>query len=471
MKFIKKTLNLDLFQHKLLFLVSLPVVANFLINIFTEERNLSYLYFSIPELLGGTSLLLFLGIVGNTIKYISVSKSISEGIVIYLFSFITLDYLFIFINNPLSFETTFLFTNISWFFLFLIKKVFSKVLLVLCIYFSNNILNYFISDMYFKNRNITGDVEAVFLHQTRNIFDNSYYFSMSNPVMDGYPQFLSYIQAIFAKLVLNNLNYEVVSVANQIVLFLFFLFIYELNLKKSNKAILIIFTTSLIFNSKWLTFLFFNSLMGEGLLSYLFLVLLHGLAQNYQENNVSSLPIVLFGFLALSKHFIIEIVLLVIIFLFLKSRRFIYFLGFVPFIVNQVQNQIYFKTRYRDHHISQIDFLDTFLDLLFLRDLNFLNLKLLSQKLLIDRPFTYLLSCMFILLLLRMKYGVKLNNFQVILIISILANFIFVICLYISVWKNMELDSPIRYFLNFLYSYIVLLFTFNKEKLEIRNSF
>jgi len=146
-------------------------------------------------------------------------------------------------------------------------------------------------------------------------------------------------------------------------------------------------------------------------------------------------------------------------------------LGLIPFIVNQVQNQIFFKTRYRDHHISQIDFLDTFLDLLLLRDLNFINLKLLFQKLLIDRPFTYLIFCMFFVLLLRMKYEVKLNIFQVILIISILANFIFVNSLYISVWKNMELDSPIRYFLNFLYSYIVVLFTFHKEKLDIKKSY
>ena len=46
-------------------------------------------------------------------------------------------------------------------------------------------------------------------------------------------------------------------------------------------------------------------------------------------------------------------------------------------------------------------------------------------------------------------------------------NIVLVFLLYISVWRNMELESPIRYFLN--YFHLILITTFqNIEMLKIK---
>ena len=50
------------------------------------------------------------------------------------------------------------------------------------------------------NTNLTMDVLNVFYPNTVSIYENSYKYSVSNPVMLGYPQFMSYIDALIFKI-------------------------------------------------------------------------------------------------------------------------------------------------------------------------------------------------------------------------------------------------------------------------------
>ena len=74
------------------------------------------------------------------------------------------------------------------------------------------------------NQNITGDVEAVFYGQSQNIFENSYYFSVNNYVMEGYPQFTSYLQALFLQFAQQNGDYNFYAFTSHIVFYLTILF-------------------------------------------------------------------------------------------------------------------------------------------------------------------------------------------------------------------------------------------------------
>ena len=58
------------------------------------------------------------------------------------------------------------------------------------------------------NNNLIGDVNAVFYDQAKNIYENSYYYSINNFVFEGYPQFISYIQSLFLGISSDTLSYN-----------------------------------------------------------------------------------------------------------------------------------------------------------------------------------------------------------------------------------------------------------------------
>ena len=62
-------------------------------------------------------------------------------------------------------------------------------------YFNNQFV-----DLMTVNANLSMDVANVFFPNTLNIYEKSYYISISEPVMLGYPQFMSYIDALIFKI-------------------------------------------------------------------------------------------------------------------------------------------------------------------------------------------------------------------------------------------------------------------------------
>ena len=92
---------------------------------------------------------------------------------------------------------TFLITNLFWILYFLIFLSEKKMLIAnlaiyfLMLYYNNRYIN-----MMTINANLVMDVESVFFPNTQNIYDNSFKYSIINPTMLGYPQFMSYLDGI-----------------------------------------------------------------------------------------------------------------------------------------------------------------------------------------------------------------------------------------------------------------------------------
>lgn len=437
----------------------LILLVNSLINLFSYKFEINFY-----DLASGFFLFLFLYNVGKLLNISLKLKSISASILLYLLSFFVFDLVILFFKKSHSFGTVFLFVNIFWL-LFLIMYLQRKIEIFKPVG-SLAALKYFF--LQFKsnltiNENIIGDVEAVFFSQSKNIYENSYYFSINNYVMEGYPQFTSYIQSLFLQFVQQNGEYNFYSFTSHIVFYMSILFFLELDLKKTNKITLILVFSLLILNSDWIKFLITTSLMSEGIVSLFTSIGVYYLITNIYKTNVRVSSIIfcfLLGSLYFLKQFnsVILLFLFVVLFLLDYKNLSLVFL-FSGVIFKELLYMFVFTDIGKDHHIRQIDLVDTILDLLLLRDLELVNIYLILKNLLIDKPLTILVVVFFTTIFLNHKKDTKyiFKDFAYFMIINL--NFVLIIALYISVWQNMELDSPIRYVVNFIHLLLVSIFS------------
>jgi len=440
------------------YILIIIIILNSLINLsgfdFIEKIN----YF---DIVSGILLFIYLILFGQLVDKLFNFQNISISIIFYLFSFFIIDIVILFFYRDLSFSQVFVFTNIVWLSYFLIKKRDLKFVFYIALsYFS---LNYFISNFknfLTKNNNLLGDVDAVFFDQALNIYENSYYFSITNYIMEGYPQFISYFQSLFLRISTNTNLYDYYSFTSHIIFYLSILFFFELKISFKNKVLISVLFSFLILNSLWLQFLFTSSLMSEGIVSLFTAVLIFYVFDNIKRNNfVDYLSIFLLGFLYFSKQFNSSIVLFSIIALiFYKEKKLLTAIGLFGFLLKELLFIFVFPEISKEHHIRQIDLQDTFIDLLLLRDLKFDNVLLILKNLWIDKPVTILLLIFYITFLLNSLILKKVNTSDILLFLLVNLNLILIFSLYISAWQNMELESPIRYILNFFHLTLVCIF-------------
>ena len=112
------------------------------------------------------------------------------------------------------------------------------------------------------------------LNRQKNIYEISYFISINNFVFEGYPQFISYIQAFFLGISSNISTYNFFSFTSHIVFYLSILFFIELKISNFHKIISVGLFSLLLLNSSFLQFLFATSLMSEGLVSLLTAILI-----------------------------------------------------------------------------------------------------------------------------------------------------------------------------------------------------
>jgi len=437
------------------------IILNSLIN-FVQKNSISYLSsINFFDLIAGILLFAFLYLVGNLVKKTLKYESVSVGIITYLFSFFIFDLLILFFYQQLTFIQIIMIVNLLWFSFFIFKSRDIKNLLqIIFSIFSLRMFFDFFESRLTKNNNIIGDVEAVFFYQAKNIYEGSYFNSINNYIFEGYPQFLSYIQSIFLGLSANISQYNFYSFTAHIVFYLSILFFIELKISKFHKLTLVSLFSLLIFNSSFLSFLFTTSLMSEGLVSLFTAILVVNLLNNLTSNRTLDYKLFLvIGILYFSKQFNSSIILVLIILLyFISGRKKAVLYGFLGIVLKELLHLFVFTEVKKDHHIGQIDLADTALDLLFLRDLKIENILLILKNLWIDKPvvilffvfyFSYIYSKIFV-----KKFELKAD--LIFLLINL--NIILVFMLYISVWQNMELESPIRYFLNNFHLLFVSIF-------------
>ena len=455
----------SLYKYFCYFLIYL-IVGNSLINL---TKNNFFLDINLFDLILGFFLFLFLYFVGYFIKNIFKFETISIGIIAYLFSFFIFDCLVLFFYKDLLFFDIIKIVNTLWLLLFVYKQRNLNQLLKLTLSFLTLRIsfNYFISNLT-VNKNITGDVNAVFFEQSKNIYEFSYFYSVNNYVFEGYPQFTSYIQSLFLAVTTNVPVYNFYSFTSHIIYYLSVLLFFELKISRFNKFLLTLVFSSIIINSSFLKFLMTTSLMSEGLVSLFTVITLLSILNNYKTFIVSDYKLfILLGTMYFSKQFNSSLVIILVTCLFVitKFNKVVLF-GYSSLILKELLFIFVFKDISKDHHIKQMDVVDTLLDLLLIRDLKIENFNLILKNLWIDKPMILIFVifyCSFIFNTLIFKNSNNLINTSFILINL---NIVFVFLLYISVWRNMELESPIRYFLNYFHLILITAFQ-NIEMLKI----
>jgi len=268
--------------------------------------------------------------------------------------------------------------------------------------------------------------------------------------MEGYPQLTAYFQAIIHKIAIYSDAFQYFKPASNVIFLLVLLLFFELNLKLDSKILIFLLYTILIFNSEWFKFLFIDSLMTEGVVGYVFATLLLSiLKNNFNVYKGNAYSFFLFGLLFIAKQFISTISILIILsMVFIKLKRKFIIFGMFGIILKELSFLTYFKELTKNYHLKEVDILDTVFDILLLRNLKLDNIQVIVKNLFLDKPFSFITLIFFIFLFIYIFYF-KLEDIELNFIaLAILLNYLFVILLYISIWKNMELESPIRFFLN-----------------------
>lgn len=451
-------MNKKLFKY-IGFIVCTPVIFNFVINLIYNNVDISI---NFSEFVSSLFLFIFLFSFGASFKNATSNQfTYTTGIVTYLISFFLFETIGLIFVQQLNIHIVFNFVNIAWiiYFVFFLKSKSYLIFNSLSFAFLY-LYNLYNSKNFQFNKNIEGDVKDVFFLNTEKIFNESLFLSISEPLMQGYPQFMSYIDAILYKLSSDSDQYQYMIQTSFVFFWLFCLLFFELDLRIDNKIFIIVFFTCLVLNSNWLEFLFLSSLMSERIASYLFLSLLLNLHKCKQMNNIAFIfSLILFSFVYITKQFFSLILLFIFVYLLFnkQTRKLSPFLLFA-YILREITHLTYFQGVPKDHHISQINLIDTFFDLILLRNLKFENIKFILQNLFMDIPSSYLFILFIVSSISFLLIAKNLNNINTIFIATTFLNIVFVFLLYISVWQNMELESPIRYLYSFIPIQIVSIF-------------
>lgn len=455
-----KNINLKhLFKKNFTLILLVPLILNFLYNLFTLDFFQRLLNFDLINL--GSTLILFfiLFFVGKATAKTFNFQMISTGILFYFCFMFLFDNVFLFVSKNFSFSILFYISNALFFIYLLLKKKSHTELILLSLFF---ILNLGYVQIFFEEFNFSiikkGDVAVQWFPMAQNIYNNNYFFSLTSPFLDGYGQLISYTHAVLLKINLNLINYEYVRSTTNVLYFLSIFLMTELKISKNNKILSILIFTILILNSDWLNYLFIDSLMGEGIVSYFFAVAFLSVFNSKSSN--SKIILTLFGTIYFTKQFVTILVLIVCFsfFIFKKTRKSAVY-AFIPFFVNEINLITNLTTSRRDAYASNFDFRDTILDLLTNTNLKLENAVIIFKNLIKDVPFTYLLVLFILSLIFYIIKSQTLSQEFLTLIVTFTLNLLFIVLLYISAWRNMpELESPIRYMLNLFHLVVAYIF-------------
>lgn len=188
-------LSLSVFKSRWYWVLFAPIFLNFFFNIAGKFSLLKdFNYYNLGSTVLGFLSFVLLGIV---IKENLNLNSISLGIVFYLLSFFIVDIFILFITNELSFEYLFIFTNLFWLILFLLKrKKLNYLFLFLINFLFLRIYNTLFFSKFFSYSSFEVDTWYYF-EFCKQIVENSFYFSMNNNIFPGYSQFSSYFHSVF----------------------------------------------------------------------------------------------------------------------------------------------------------------------------------------------------------------------------------------------------------------------------------
>ena len=452
-------------KSNLLIIFSIPVIINTGYNLFeqTDLKILSQINFmKLVSFILGTIFFVYLSSFLNN-QFLLGGKSVS--LVLFLTSYFIFDTVLLFISKNFSFRLTVIIISIGWCFLIFQKtKSLIEIAKILSLFSLYRIFNYiFIADIS-NNSNyqeLSTDVPAQWFGIASMIYEKNYFFALENNLIEGQGLLPSYIQALLLEMGFNLEKFQFIQINAYLFLSFIILLITDLKISKKNKIASSTFLVATLINNDWLEYLMINSMMIEGIVSFLISVYLYNFIQMYKIKNYKSFLFFLsFGGMALTKNFVSLISLLLIIgSIFLIKKNIFLTASFVIYGFNFFYQKIYFSQVRSVAYTSEIDFKDLLLDFLYLRDLSFTNVRNIFEQLLIDKPTTYIfLGFLIVNFISLFRYRINLQTDELVFGFALL-NYILVNLLYISYWKNIEFESSYRYIVSCFHLIFISLIT------------
>ena len=197
--------------------------------------------------------------------------------------------------------------------------------------------------------------------------------------------------------------------------------------------------------------------MGEGIVSLFSAIIIYEI---FTIKKISINHLILLGLLYFTKQFFSIICLLLVLYISInqKNKKFLAF-GFSGLTLKELLFEVVFPGISSSRHLSQIDIPDMIGDIFLFRDLKLENISLILKNVFIDKPLTIILIGLIVLYLYEVYVKQNINTFTHVFYTIIAINVIFIFTLYVSVWQNMELESPVRYILSFLHLKLVSIST------------
>ena len=452
-----------------------PILLNFFLRILNNDVVLINYFSRNKELLLIYFLNLFFyyylsKLISDTLKLNSLSLSITY----FLLSFFIFDLFISFISKEIPFKISITIVLAIWLVFLIIKSINKdRVLKLIIIYIASS----FINNRYFNNlKNLDNyielntDVPLQWLKLAELISSKNYYFAFTNNVIDGQSLVLSHVHSTVFNLNFYLRDFQFIRLNANIFLFFSLLLIYDLNISKKNKIIASFSLVSLLLNSDWLTYLFLDSLMLEGAVSFLFAALVINLKKHLTSKlNLKSVAYFsFFSCLFFTKQFISLISLFLIMYVFLRYKNVNVIIALVFYFADYVYKITYTPNVESFELLNGTSSIELLKNVIFFNNLEFSNIVKIISQLLIDRPVSYVIFLFFALNLFRI-YRYKLDQTDLNLYFFIVVtNFILIFLLYAVWWKDFGIQSSFRYIMNVFYLlFIGLIKNFNNLEKKI----
>lgn len=441
----------------------LIVIGNIFLKIL--NRGIYFPTFSEVQLYRYLSLtisVLFFYNIAKLINKLFKINSFSLSITYYLTSFFIFNLALLPITKFLTFSNIFLLVNALWFCTYLIKSKDIKLISTLTInYIILLAINKTDSINLFNNNYtiLNNDVKKQWIPIVESIHNNNLFYALEINFIDGYGMLLSYTQAVLHKLLFFDEVFIFNTIEANLVLVLSIFLFADLKISNINKFILCASYFLIVLDDGWLRFILGNSLMLEGIVSFLFtsfIINLNKLFNSEYDFSKKFIFLLFLSSLSFSKQFIEIIALCIIVLALIKLKNNLSLIfSLILLFLERIYKEIFFQNRnsieYFDGNIN-----DLILDIIFLRDAKWSNLTLIFNKLYEFKFILYTLLLILIFHLINLKKSDCENRTTLALIVFI--NLLLILILYIFIWKNIETDSSFRYIMNTSHIIFISLF-------------
>ena len=445
-----KIINLK--KYSLIVLLS-PIILNSIINILSTVNLKQIIENNLMNICSFFLAVLFYYCLSSSINNLLSLNSRSLSLVFFFTSFFIIDLIFLPITKLFLFSNTFYVTIIIWLLIFILKLKPLRVIYLMISYFSLRLFN----NIYFKNialKNeyieLNTDVTVQWFPLAKIIYENNYFFALENNLIEGQSLFLSYIQSLINFINFQTKEFLFFNLNSNIFILFGILLIFDLQIEYKNKIFSSLVLIFLFLNNDWLYYLFVNSLMLEGLVSFFIAAYLVNF-DRFKESNgsLSNIYYLFFGTMALTKQFVsLTFLLFCFIGLVIYKNKANYLVALIPFVLKSFYQFIYFRETHYATYTNDLDYVDLIFDIILFRDLNLDNIFLIVKNFWIDKPTSLIFVYFFLFLIFNLFKTRNVNQIYLSKNLFIVSNIFFVFILYISYWQNIELESSYRYILN-----------------------